>query len=289
MNGDSLGCIEFGRPTSLDFQTQVQAPFFRFHLKDEGDWNAPEAVVFETGRNEWRTLDRWPPPGVTPTNLYLREDGMLSFEEPTESGADAADRYVSDPAHPVPYSAEIRTTLGHLWKVEDQRFASSRPDVLTYVSEPLAEDVTIAGRILGNMFVSTTGTDSDWIVKLIDVYPGDAPRSASCAVPMGGFQMHVAGEIMRGKFRNSFEFPEPMVPGEVTSIDIDLRDRYHTFLAGHRIMVQVQSSWFPAYDRNPQTFVDIYHAEERDYQAATQTVYRSASNPSHLVLGVVSR
>jgi putative CocE/NonD family hydrolase len=287
MNGDSLGCIEFETPTSLDFQTEVQRPFFRHHLKGEGEWTAPEAVVFETGRNEWRTFDRWPPPGITPTNLYLRADGALSFDAPIETGAGASDSYLSDPAHPVPYSAEIRTTLGHLWKVEDQRFASSRPDVLTYVSEPLAEDVTIAGRILANMFVSTTGTDSDWIVKLIDVYPGNAPRSASCDVPMGGFQMHVAGEIMRGKFRNSMEEPEPMVPGEVTRINIDLKDRFHTFLAGHRIMVHVQSSWFPAYDRNPQTFVDIYHAQPDDYQEATQTVHRSVERPSHLVLGVV--
>ncbi len=287
MEGDYLGCIEFDTPTSLDFQSQVQHPFFRYHLKGEGSWSAPEAVVFETGRNEWWTLDHWPPPGISQTNLYLRVDGTLSFDEPTETGTDASDSYVSDPNHPVPFSAEIRTRLRHLWKVEDQRFASSRPDVLTYVSEPLTEDLTIAGPILANIYVSTTGTDSDWIVKLIDVYPGDAPRSESCSVPMGGFQMHVAGEIMRGKFRNSMEHPEPMVPGEVARIDIDLKDRYHTFLAGHRIMVHVQSSWFPAYDRNPQTFVDIYHAQPKDYQMATQTVYRSAGNPSHLVLGVM--
>ncbi len=287
MDGDYLGCIEFDTPTSLDFQSEVQHPFFSYHLKGEGTWSAPEAVVFETGRNEWRILDRWPPPGISQTNLYLRVDGTLSFDEPTETGAAASDSYVSDPNHPVPFSAEIRTTLGHLWKVEDQRFASSRPDVLTYVSEPLTEDLTIAGPILANIYVSTTGTDSDWIVKLVDVYPGDAPTSESCDVPMGGFQMHVAGEIMRGKFRNSMEHPEPMVPGEVTRIDIDLKDKYHTFLAGHRIMVHVQSSWFPAYDRNPQTFVDIYHAQPEDYQMATQTVYRSAANPSHLVLGVM--
>ena len=188
---------------------------------------------------------------------------------------------------PCPSPPRFSTTLGHLWKVEDQRFASTRPDVLTYVSEPLTEDLTIAGPILANLFVSTTGTDSDWVVKLIDVYPGDAPRSESCDVPMGGFQMHVAGEIMRGKFRNSLENPEPMVPGEIARIDIDLKDRFHTFLAGHRIMVHVQSSWFPAYDRNPQTFVDIYHAQPEDYQVATQSVYRSVEAPSHLVLGVM--
>ena len=287
MEGDYLGCVEFDTPTSIDFQNRVQAPFFRHHLKGEGDWDSPEAVVFETGTNEWRTYDRWPPPGVRATNLYLREDGTLSFDEPTANGADVSDSYVSDPNHPVPFSAEIRTTLGHLWKVEDQRFASTRPDVLTYVSEPLTEDLTIAGPILANIYVSTTGTDSDWVVKLIDVYPGDAPQSESCNVPMGGFQMHVAGEIMRGKFRNSLENPEPMVPGEVARIDIDLKDKFHTFLAGHRIMVHVQSSWFPAYDRNPQTFVDIYHAQPEDYQIATQTIHRSGDYPSHLVLGVM--
>ena len=287
MEGDYLGCVEFDTPTSLDRQNRVQAPFFRRHLKGEGDWDAPEAVVFETGRNEWRTYERWPPPGVSATILYLREDGTLSFEAPTATGAGASDSYVSDPNRPVPFSAEIRTTLGHLWKVEDQRFASTRPDVLTYVSEPLTEDLTIAGPILADIYVSTTGTDSDWIVKLIDVYPGDAPPSEACDVPMGGFQMHVAGEIMRGKFRNSMENPEPMVPDEVARIGIDLKDKFHTFLAGHRIMVHVQSSWFPAYDRNPQTFVDIYHAQPEDYHVATQTVYRSAESPSHLVLGVM--
>lgn len=287
MEGDHLGCIEFDSKTSLTFQRQVQFPFFQYYLKDEGDWDGTEAVVFETGANEWKRYDRWPPEETEPTNLYLRGDGKLSFESPGERGTEASDRYVSDPNHPVPFSAEIRTTLGHLWKVEDQRFASTRSDVLVYESDLLTEDLTIAGPILADLSVSTTGTDSDWVVKLIDVYPGDAPNSAFCEVPMGGFQMHLAGEIMRGKFRNSFESPEPMVPGEITPIHINLRDRYHTFKAGHRIMVQIQSSWFPAYDRNPQKFVDIYHASPDDYQKATQTIYRSAEFPSHLVLGVM--
>jgi uncharacterized protein len=300
MTGESLGCIEFDRPTSSDFQERVQFPFFEHHLKDAGSWAAPEAVVFETGANEWHSYDAWPPPGVEPTRLYFGEGGTLSFDAPTAgerrgdtgdgggTGDDeGVDTYVSDPANPVPFSAETRTTLGHLWKVEDQRFASVRADVLTYVSEPLEEDLTIAGPILADLFVSTTGTDSDWVVKLIDVYPDDAPASEACNVPMGGFQMHVAGEIMRGKFRDSFENPEPMTPGEVTSVRIDLRDRYHTFKAGHRLMVQVQSSWFPAYDRNPQVFTDIYHAEPGDYRAVTQSVYRSAAYPTSLVLGVL--
>jgi hypothetical protein len=285
MSGESLGCVEFDQPTSTYFQEEVHHPFFSYHLRDEGDWSAPEAVVFETGTNVWRTFDRWPPRGIEATNLYLREGGRLSFEPP--SGAtDSSDSYVSDPANPVPFSAEERTTLGHLWKVEDQRFASARDDVLTYVSDPLEEDLTIVGPILADIFVSTTGTDSDWIVKLIDVYPDDAPPSAACSVPMGGFQMHLAGEIMRGKFRNSYEVPEPMVPNQVTPIHINLRDKLHTYRAGHRIMVQIQSSWFPAYDMNPQTFTDIYHAEPSEYQATTQTVFRSPEFQSRLVLGV---
>ena len=287
MEGDHLGCVEFDSKTSLYFQREIQFPFFQHHLKGKGDWEASEAVVFETGSNEWKRYPSWPPGDLELTSIYLRAGGKLAFEEPKEENA--SDSYISDPNKPVPFSAELRTTLGHLWKVEDQRFASTRPDVLVYESEILERDLTIAGPILANIFVSTTGTDSDWIVKLIDVYPGDAPASAFCDVPMGDFQMHLAGEIMRGKFRNSFEDPEPMVPGEVTPITIDLRDRYHTFKSGHRIMIHVQSSWFPAYDRNPQTYVDIYRAQPEDYQPATQEIHRSTRYPSHLVLGVLDR
>lgn len=291
MEGDFLGCIAFDGKTSLHFQREFQFPFFEHHLKGEGTWDATEANVFLTGTNEWRAYDAWPPAGVIPVSLYLGPNGTLGFEPPAEGGdADPtsdSDSYVSDPSNPVPFSAEERTTLGHLWKVEDQRFASERPDVLVYESEPLEKDLTIAGPIGAEIFVSTTGTDSDWIVKLIDVYPEDAPPSGNCDVPMGGYQMHLAGEIMRGRFRNDLENPEPMVPGEVTRIEIDLRDRFHTFRAGHRLMVHVQSSWFPAYDRNPQTFVDTYRATPGDYQAATQTVYRSADYPSRVILGVL--
>ena len=289
MDGDFLGCIDFETKTSHYFQNELQFPFFNRHLKDAGNWSAPEAVVFETGRNEWRTYDTWPPTGVEQVHLYLNENGTLTFEAPSLSGMDNHDTYISDPSNPVPFSAEERTTLGHLWKVEDQRFASERSDVLVYQSDVLEEDLTIAGPILADIFVSTTGTDSDWIVKLIDVYPDNAPPSESCDVPMGGFQMHLAGEIMRGRYRNSFEHPEAMVPGEITPIHIDLRDRFHTFKAGHRIMVHVQSSWFPAYDRNPQTYVDIYRARAEDYQPASQTVYRSADYPSKVTVGILKR
>lgn len=285
MLGDHLGCIEFEDQTSVNFQQEVQFPFFEHHLRGADGWDAPEAVVFETGSNEWQTYPTWPPGEIESVSLYLGEGGTLTFDPPVIP--EGSDSYTSDPNAPVPFSAENRTTLGHLWKVEDQRFASERPDVLVYSSEPLEEDLTIAGPILADIFVSTTGTDSDWVVKLIDVYPDDAPGSQFCEVPMGGFQMHLAGEVMRGRFRNSFSDPEPMVPGAVTPIQIDLRDRYHTFKAGHRIMVHVQSSWFPAYDRNPQQFVDIYRASAEDYQVAVQRVYRSTQYPSRVTVGVL--
>ena len=288
MDGDSLGCIEFGSKTSRDFQRNVQYPFFSHYLKDQGDWrdDAAEAIVFETGSNVWKTYDAWPPPAATPTGLYFHPNGRLSFEPPAGRSADAYDEYISDPDKPVPFSSEIRTTQGHLWMIEDQRFASTRPDVLVYQTEVLAEEVTIAGPIVASLFASTSGTDSDWILKLIDVYPGDAVGNA-CDVPMSDFQMLLAGEVFRGKFRNSYTNPEPMVPGQLTGIEFDLRDRYHTFKAGHRIMVQVQSTWFPVIDRNPQTFVDIYTATDSDYQIAIQRIYRSAEFPSHLTVGLL--
>ena len=303
-SGESLGCIDFESPTSETFQSEVQYPFFTHYLRDEGDWDTTEAKVFETGSNEWKSYDRWPPPGVERTPLYFRADGKLSWDPPPEGSAGAVagdtgaagtfndedhDRYISDPAKPVPFSAEYRTTQGHLWMIEDQRFAATRPDVLVYESDVLTEDVTIAGPIIATLHTSTTGTDADWIVKLIDVLPGDTPNNPDCPVPMGDFQMLLAGEVFRAKFRSSYENPEPLVPGEPTRIEFDLRDRYHTFKVGHRIMVQVQSSWFPVIDRNPQTFVDIYTATKDDFEAATQTIYRSAELPSHLTLGILRR
>ncbi len=304
MSGESLGCIGFDAATSETFERDVQYPFFNHFLRDGGDWEGTEAIVFETGTNEWRRFDQWPPPGVERRSLYFGADGTLSWDAPAAgggrtggvsstrsaaAGTEAYDEYISDPDRPVPFSAEYRTTQGHLWMIEDQRFAATRPDVLVYESEVLTEDVTIAGSIIATLYASTTGTDADWIVKLIDVFPGDTPNNPDCPVPMGDFQMLLAGEVFRAKFRNSFENPEPMVPGEPTRIEFDLRDRFHTFKAGHRIMVQVQSSWFPVIDRNPQTFVDIYTATEADFQAATQTIYRSAELPSHLTLGILRR
>ncbi len=286
MDGSYLGDIDFGSNTSEYYKKEVVLPFFRFHLKDKGDWDPSEAIVFETGGNRWHRFDAWPPANVELTPLYLREEGRLSFEAPTADAASGADRYISDPAKPVPYSTKITVVPGHTWMIEDQRLVSTRTDVLVYETEELTEDVTIAGPILVNLIASTTGTDSDFFVKLIDVYPGDAPDPDPNLkeVKMGHYQMLVAVEAMRAKFRNSFETPEPMLPGAETLISFNLWDKMHTFKKGHRIMVQVHSTWFPAYDRNPQKFMDIYRAQKGDYQKATQTVHRSATAASHLVM-----
>ena len=288
MPGDALGDIRFGSATAEHYRRNVELPFFLAHLKDDGAKSTPEAIVFETGGNQWKQFDTWPPRGAEARVLYLQPNGGLGFAPPAPS-ADAFDEFVSDPAKPVPWSAETRTTQGHLWMIEDQRFAAARPDVLVYQTEPLAEDVVIAGPILPSLFVSTTGTDADWIVKLIDVYPGDAPDNDPNprGVRMGHFQMLLAGEVFRSRYRRSFSKPEAMVPNQVTPIEFDLRDRYHRFLKGHRIMVQVQSSWFPVIDRNPQTFVNIYEAKPADFKKATHRVYRSGTRPSGLKVQVL--
>ncbi len=287
-DGDSLGHIRFGAKTSLYFREKIQLPFFNYYLKDKGDLKLPEAMVFETGTNEWKSYDSWPPKSVTVKNLYFQPNGKLSFTQPSNQ-ANNSDSYVSDPQKPVPFSAETRTTQGALWMIEDQRFASTRPDVLTYETDELTENITIAGSPIANLFASTTGTDADFIVKLIDVYPGNAPDNVPNpqGVRMSHFQMLLAGEVMRARFRNSFSKPEPFVPGRVTKVEFDLRDRYHTFLKGHRIMVQVQSTWFPVIDRNPQKFVDIYKAVDSDFQKATITVLRSPKYSSHVKLPVL--
>ena len=289
MDGDALGNIRFSSKTGEYFREKIEFPFFNYYLKDQGEMNLPEAIVFETGSNQWKSYHQWPPKQAREKNLYFHADGKLSFSPPKETSDLAFDDYISDPNKPVPFSSEIRTSQGHLWMIEDQRFAASRPDVLVYQTDVLTEPVTIAGPIIANLFVSTTGTDADWVVKLIDVYPGDAPDNKPNPqdVRMGDFQMLLAGEVFRGKYRHSYEKPEPFVPNKVTKIEYDLRDKGHCFLKGHRIMVQIQSTWFPVIDRNPQKFVDIYHAKESDFQKATHRVYRSTKNSSHLKLMIL--
>jgi uncharacterized protein len=289
MAGDTLGHISFGEKTGEYFRRNVELPFFNHYLKDEGELALPEVLAFHTGANRWESLDRWPPRTSEAKRLYLNSHGRLSFTAPNDPET-AFDEYVSDPGKPVPFSAEVTTTEGHLFMVEDQRFASTRPDVLVYQSDVLTDDLTIAGDIEAHLAVSTTGTDGDWVAKLIDVYPGDTPDPVPNPqqIRMGGFQMLLAADIQRAKFRNDPSKPEPLVPGEVTPLAFSVGDRYHTFKKGHRVMVQIQSSWFPMFDRNPQRFVDIYHAKDSDYQRATHRVYRSGKQPSFLSLPVLA-
>jgi len=240
-----------------------------------------------TGANEWRRYDSWPPKGTKQNTLYLREKGGLSFEKP--SMKEGYDEYVNDPDKPVPYTNEIRHWYNAAFMLEDQRFAARRPDVLVYQTEPLEEQVTIAGPIQVNLFGSTSGTDCDWIVKLIDVFPDDTPNPVPnpTKVIFGGYQMLVRGDVLRGKFRNSLARPEPYVPGKVTETFFELQAALHRFKQGHRIMVQIQSTWFPMIDLNPGVFTDIYHASESDFRKTTQRVYRSGKESSHFVIPVL--
>jgi len=287
-DGESLGQVRFGSKTSAFYREQIEFPFFCRYLKDKEDPKLPEAYMFETGSNEWRKFDAWPPANLTKKSLYFHADGKLSFEPSTEGAG--FDEYVSDPAKPVPYIGTQASGMTREHMVDDQRFASARPDVVSYRTEPLEQDVTIAGAITPSLRVSTSGTDSDWVVKLIDVYPDDAPDPVPPVpgVRMGGFQQLLRGECMRGRFRNSYEKPEPFEPGRVEKVEYPMPDVLHTFRKGHRIMVQVQSSWFPLVDRNPQKYVDIYHATAADFQKATQRVYRSAADPSAVQVQILN-
>jgi uncharacterized protein len=289
-DGDKLGPVPFSSKTSEFYREHIQFPFFQHHLKGKGAASFPEAWVFETGTNQWKTYDAWPPRAIRHRSLFLQPRGGLAFQPPNKPADPAFDEYTSDPAHPVEYIDQIEIRMTGDYMIQDQRVASRRPDVLVYESEALATDLTIAGPIEARMFVSTSGTDSDWVVKLIDVYPDDFANADSDppAVKFGGYQQLVRGDVMRGKFRKSLEKPEPFVPNEPTPVNFTLQDVAHTFRSGHKIMVQVQSTWFPLIDRNPQKFIDIYSATETDFQKANQRVYRSAEMPSHLeVLEVV--
>jgi putative CocE/NonD family hydrolase len=290
--GERVGNIHFGARTSVFYRAQIELPFFNHFLKDKGELRLPEAYMFETGANQWRSFDHWPPDNVQTRRLHLRADGALSFEAPAERGA-PFDEYVSDPARPVPYIEDITTDTPRSFLTDDQRFAARRPDVLVYQTEPLLEAITLAGPSMANLWVSTSGTDSDWVVKLIDVFPDDAPDhrdgdACGPTKPLGGYQMLVRAEVLRGRFRNSYEHPEPFVPDEPTSVSFELLDILHTFGRGHRIMFQVQSSWFPLIDRNPQKYVDnIFMADEEDFIKSRQRVFRSRVYPTHLQVHVL--
>ncbi len=270
--------------TRAYFQEKIELPFFNYYLKGKGTLDIPEAVIFETGIDQWRTFSAWPPTEAKGRKVFFADGGRLSLDRMAGPDARGFDEYLSDPAKPVPYTQQITARYNRDYFVEDQRFAASRPDVLVYATEALAQDVTITGPIKAELYVSTTGTDADWVVKVIDVYPDDAPdpKPNPLNVRMGGYQRLVRGDIFRGKFRNSFKKPEPFVPGRVTKVAFELPDVQHAFLKGHRIMIQVQSSWFPLFDRNPQKFCDIRAADEQDFQKATHRLYRNREHPSHI-------
>ena len=289
--GARLGHVSFNANTAEFYRERMEFPFFKHFLKDGPAPDLPEAYVFETGTNHWRRYDSWPPKNVQTQSFFMRADGALATERPEDDGDASFDEYISDPSKPVPYIANISTRMTREHMLDDQRFSSSRPDVMVYRTEVLQEDLTVAGLITASLYASTSGTDSDWVVKLIDVYPGDFPDPDPnpTGIRMGGYQQLVRGEAFRGKFRNSFEHPEPFTPNEVTQIKFKLPDVYHTFRRGHRVMVHIQSSWFPLVDRNPQTFTDIYRARAEDFKKAVQRVYRSRSKPSSIQLKVLGR
>ncbi len=288
-DGETLGHVTFNSKTAAFYREQIEFPFFEFHLKGEGKQTHPEAWVFETGTNVWKKYDAWPPKNVVAQTLYFHSGGKLDNEIPQESGSTSAyDEYPSDPAKPVPYLDKINIGMAPEYMTADQRHAARRPDVVVYQSEPLEVDTTLAGPLEVKLYVSTSGTDSDWVVKLIDVYPNDYPdpKENPGGVRMGGYQQLIRGDVFRGKYRKSFERPEPFVPNQPDLVKFTIPDVCHAFRPGHRIMIQVQSSWFPLIDRNPQTFVDIYTAKPADFQKATQRIYHSATMPSQMTVRI---
>ncbi len=283
--GDRLGRVSFTSDTGSYFREKVQAPFFAYYLKDKGTAPGAEARMFQTGSNTWESYEAWPPKNAVKRELYFHPKGKLAFAPPDDSDK-TVDEYTSDPANPVPYRPRpVRPTYPGpewpVWMVQDQRFTHGRPDVLSYETEPLTEDVIVAGSMTVRLFAATSGTDADWIVRLIDVYPQEYPKEPE----MGGFQLLIAGEPVRARFRKSLEKPEPVKPDQVEEYTIDLNWGHHRFRKGHKIMVQVSSSWFPLIDRNPQKYVpNIFEAEDADFQKARQQLFRSAKFPSRVVL-----
>ncbi|MFZ0277465.1 MAG: CocE/NonD family hydrolase [Candidatus Sulfotelmatobacter sp.] len=287
--GSALGVLDFGSDTGVFFRQRIETPWFAYWLHGIGTLPLKKAMIFETGSNQWKSYDAWPPlTGTTGRKLYLRAHGQLSFDPPTETES-SADFYISDPANPVPYRqrpVEETYSTGsrwHNWLLEDQRFTRGRPDVLTWSTAPLTEDVTVSGDIVAHLFAATSGTDSDWVLKLIDAYPNGYSENPN----LQGYELIIADEVLRGRFHESFEEPKPLAPNRVTPLTIDLHTNDHTFLRGHRILVQVQSTWFPLIDRNPQKYVpNIFRASAADYQAATQQIYHSQRYPSNIEIPV---
>jgi putative CocE/NonD family hydrolase len=287
--GDSLGPIALGSNTSEYLREHIQRPWFARYLHNIGDATDdrqvfPEAQAFETGGNVWRTFDSWPPKNAKPRNIYLRDNGKLSFAPPSSVNASQFDEYVSDPAHPVPYMPRPDDGSGAHWMQLDQRFVDGRPDVVTWQSDPLSEDLVIAGDVTAHLFASTTGTDADWVVKLIDVYPDTVSATPS----LGGYELIVNADVMRGRYWKSFSHATPIPANAVTPFKVDLHQQLYRFRKGHRLMVQIQSTWFPLYDRNPQTFVEnIFNARPGDFRSATHRIWRDGVHPSHISVSVL--
>jgi len=288
--GRTLGNISFDTATGETFRKDIQAKWFAYYLKGKGDGHFAEAITFQTGSNTWKNYDSWPPKEAIKKNLYFQANGKLSFDKPAGKATVDYDSYVSDPAHPVPYRTRpIEETYGpgsrwYTWLTEDQRFVHNRPDELSWETDSLTKDITVTGSLFAKLFAATTGSDADWIVKLIDVYPEYYPKEPK----MAGYQFMVANDVFRGRFRKSFEKPEPITANKVESYTIDLHTLNHVFKKGHKIMVQVQSSWFPIIDRNPQKYVpNIFEAKESDFQKATHKIYRSADFSSHIEMDVM--
>jgi putative CocE/NonD family hydrolase len=282
--GERPGNLRFGSATADSFRLKIQAPWFAYWLKGRGNGRFSDAQLFDAGVNQWRSFDHWPPREARVRGLYFHERGRLSFDPPAQRSG--FDQYFSDPSHPVPFQPRPTGRSWERWMTEDQRFVDGRPDVLTWQTDPLTEDVTIAGDVTARLFASTTGSDADWVVKLIDVYPDSVPDRAE----MGAYELMVAGDIMRGRYRRSWEHPQPIRPNAVALYTVDLHQQCYTFRRGHRIMVQVQSTWFPLYDRNPQTFVpNIFLAPASAYRAQTHRIHRTAAQPSRVEVMVLPR
>jgi putative CocE/NonD family hydrolase len=289
-DGSSLGNIKFdGQATGVYFRKEIQAKWFAWYLKGKGDGKFAEAISFQTGSNQWKNYNEWPPKESKIKNIYFHANGKLSFDPPS-AAENKFDSYVSDPARPVPYRARpVEETYGpgsrwYFWLTEDQRFVDNRPDVLTWQTDTLTDDVTVTGNLLAKLYAATTAGDADWVVKLIDVYPQEYKKE----LKMSGYELMVAADVFRGRYRNSFAKPEPMTPGKVELYNIDLHGIDHVFKKGHKIMVQVQSTWFPIIDRNPQKYVpSIYKAKASDYIKATEMIYHSVGEASCIALPVM--
>ena len=294
-NGTHLGNIQFGSNTATWYQQNIEIPFFNKFLKNKGDLTSlAEATIFISGRNEWKNFNQWPPAEKTDKNLYLQTGGKLDWKQPVAKTSSTD--YISDPAKPVPYAEDVHFNRTRNYMTDDQRFAGRRPDVISFKSDQLQEDLTLTGVVKAILFASVSTTDADFVVKIIDVFPDTlsyndvdiySEKDHKNVYPMGGYQMLVHGEIIRGRFRNSYEKPEPFVPNKITQVNFNIGDVAHTFKKGHRVMVQIQSSWFPLVDRNPQKFVNIYQASNNDFQKATINIFHDETHPSNILLPVL--